>query len=66
MKKQKARWCKCLRCGWRWLARKSEPPAVCPHCHSPNWDVSRKNKRRFLPAGCPKSKGRVKVKLCKR
>jgi len=35
----------CQRCGWKWIPRKNETPAVCPNpkCHSPWWNKPRKN-----------------------
>ncbi|MCK9356285.1 MAG: hypothetical protein M0R22_03925 [Dehalococcoidia bacterium] len=28
----------CLRCGHKWVPRKTEPPKTCPRCNSPYWD----------------------------
>jgi Zn finger protein HypA/HybF involved in hydrogenase expression len=30
----------CKRCGWIWFPRKPDV-MVCPHCHSPLWDVAK-------------------------
>lgn len=37
---------KCERCGYEWVKRKEEKPRVCPKCHSPYWDIPRKQKGR--------------------
>jgi len=29
---------RCLRCGHRWVPRKTLDPTVCPQCKSPYWN----------------------------
>jgi len=39
----------CERCGHKWISRgnqKENEPRVCPRCHSPYWNVPRRNKNR--------------------
>ena len=35
----------CLRCGHTWVPRKEDKPRQCPNCHSPYWDIPRKEKK---------------------
>ncbi len=37
---------KCLRCGYTWFPRSTEPPKVCANkeCKSPYWDRPRRKK----------------------
>jgi rubrerythrin len=33
----------CLRCGYKWVSRKTkEPPRACPYCKSFKWNVPKK------------------------
>jgi predicted Zn-ribbon and HTH transcriptional regulator len=35
----------CKRCGHKWLPRTTEPPVVCPKCHSPYWNKPKGEKK---------------------
>jgi len=36
----------CERCEHKWAPRMKKNPRVCPKCHSPYWDIPRKNKNK--------------------
>lgn len=36
----------CLRCRHTWKQRKDEEPKCCPGCHSPYWNVPRKEEHK--------------------
>jgi predicted Zn-ribbon and HTH transcriptional regulator len=38
---------KCTRCGYEWFPRSLDRPVACPNvkCHSPYWNVPRKEKK---------------------
>jgi len=35
---------KCERCGHEWYRRRPEKPIVCPKCHTPYWNIPKKEK----------------------